>query len=46
MGGLVQRQTITNPSTLLHRNSLADGIYFYQLVNDNGQVANGKFIIE
>jgi hypothetical protein len=30
---------------ILNENSLSNGMYFYQLLNDNGIVATGKFVI-
>ena len=45
-GSLMLEETIINQSTTLHRNSLSNGIYFYQLVSDDGQVAGGKFVVE
>lgn len=45
--GKIERiETIISHSITINRNGLSDGIYFYQLVNENGLIANGKFIIE
>jgi len=46
LGTMVREETITTPSTIINRNSLADGIYFYQLVSEDGEVVNGKFVVE
>jgi hypothetical protein len=42
------QQIKINGSAIIHRNSLADGIYFYQLFNEKKDeiFANGKFVIE
>jgi len=45
-GKVVHQERINNQSTVINRNSLSDGIYFYQLVNDKGQIESGKFVIE
>jgi hypothetical protein len=45
-GRSVRKEEINSSSTLINRNSLAEGMYFYQVINDKGQVASGKFIID
>src|SRR5436190_23448027 len=46
-GILVGKEKIVQQSLFhLDRKDLANGIYFMQLVNDRGQVANGKFIVQ
>ena len=47
-GKMVQHIQITNPSTVIYRNDLADGIYFYRLTNESKQqvLASGKFVVE
>jgi Secretion system C-terminal sorting domain len=45
-GEFVRHVKITEHSTVIHRNSLADGIYFYRLLTDNGKIASGKFVIK
>jgi len=46
LGEQVRRQKIISRTTIIHRNELQDGIYFYQVTNDKGQIASGKFIVE
>lgn len=43
LGQQVLQQTVTNSATI-NTEQLADGIYFYELRNDKGLVANGKVI--
>ncbi len=43
LGQQVLQQTVTNSATI-NTEHLADGIYFYELRNDKGLVANGKVI--
>lgn len=43
VGRQVLQHTFTN-STTLNTDQLADGIYFYELHNDNGAVKNGKIL--
>lgn len=45
-GEFVRVLIISNYSTIINRNSLSDGIYFYRLSNDKGKIASGKFVIE
>jgi hypothetical protein len=45
MGQQVRQQKINAPSTVILRNGLAAGIYFYRLCGD-GFVSQGKFVIE
>jgi len=45
MGGLVQQQIITNQSTIINRNGLCDGLYFYRLSNSEGLMLTGKFVV-
>lgn len=46
LGKNILEETITDHSIQINRSSLADGIYFYQLISFNGVITNGKFIIE
>ncbi len=45
IGKFVRQVRITERSTVINRNSLADGIYFYRLLTDNGRIASGNFLI-
>lgn len=45
-GQLVRRDIITNSLTEFQREGLAEGIYFYRILLDNGQAVNGKFVIQ
>ncbi|MEO8086658.1 MAG: T9SS type A sorting domain-containing protein [Bacteroidota bacterium] len=48
LGVLVREEKINNPdSYVLHRGSLPDGLYFYQLRTNNSElIGAGKFVIE
>jgi hypothetical protein len=47
MGRLVQSQIITNQSTIINREDLGDGLYFYQLrTKDYEPIASGKFVVD
>ncbi len=46
IGKQVRRQNIISRVTLINRDGLEDGSYFYQLISDNGQISRGKFIVE
>jgi hypothetical protein len=43
---LVRRDLITNQLTEFQREGLDEGIYFYNIILNNGQMAIGKFIIQ
>lgn len=45
-GELVHQQIIISAKTILHRNSLAEGIYFYQVQNSAGKLMIGRLMIE
>ena len=45
-GLLVRSQTVTYPNTLIKRETLCSGIYFYKIINRNGELLRGKFIIQ
>lgn len=45
-GEFVRVVRISDYSAVINRNSLTDGIYFYRLSNDKGEITSGKFIIE
>jgi hypothetical protein len=45
-GEEVNSQTIKSNSSLIYRNNLADGIYFYQVIGNKGKVITGKFMIQ
>ena len=46
LGILVRSESLNNESTIINRGSLADGIYFYQLITNDRQMTTGKFVIE
>ncbi len=48
MGALVHEEDIPNVNSyILHRDDLSDGLYFFELQNENHElIGNGKFIIE
>ncbi len=46
LGVLVREEGISYYSTVFNRNSLSDGIYFYRLSNEKGEIASGKFVID
>jgi hypothetical protein len=48
MGALMRTEKISNVNSYtLHRESLSDGLYFFQLQKNSGElIANGKFIVE
>ena len=45
-GQLAQEERINNYTTVIHRNSLANGLYFYRLIQNKEILFRGKFIIE
>ena len=45
-GTLVHEERINDQITTINRNSLANGVYFFQLIDNNGQSTNGKLVIE
>ena len=45
MGALVLTKTVSGNSFKLSRGNLAEGIYFYEVINNNGNRAVGKFAI-
>lgn len=45
-GNLVLQSQILTPKSLIKRNGLPGGIYFYSISSENKTVARGKFIIE
>ena len=45
-GRMVHRETISELSTIISRNAMTSGIYFYQVHTANGITANGKFVVE
>lgn len=46
IGIQVRQQNIISRVTVLNRDELKDGSYFYQLISDNGLIAKGKFIVD
>lgn len=46
LGIMVNSQTIENGKATLEKGNLSNGVYFYQLIENNQAVANGKLIIE
>ena len=46
LGKQVKRQKLIVKETTVNRDGLPSGIFFFQVINDTGQVATGKFIIE
>jgi len=46
LGEIVAQQKITNHSSIIKRDKLDDGIYFYQLISNKGKVTTGKLMIE
>lgn len=45
LGNQVRQQEIISQITIIDRNKLANGIYFYQVTTDNGIVATGKLTL-
>jgi hypothetical protein len=46
LGELMQQLRISDFKTIIHRNSLTNGIYFYRISNDNDLIATGIFMVE
>jgi hypothetical protein len=44
-GRVVKQQKINSEKTMLNRNDLSDGLYFYQLKQNNVLISTGKLII-
>jgi hypothetical protein len=45
-GEQVRQHKIISETTIINRNGLVDGIYFYQVTNGNGIVTTGRLMIE
>lgn len=45
-GAQVRQQNIISQMTTLNRDELSNGIYFYQIINNNRRIHAGKFIID
>lgn len=46
LGKKVKTVNLTNPTTTIHKDNLASGIYFYQLIQNNAPIGQGKLIIQ
>jgi hypothetical protein len=46
LGSLVNEQSISGKSAVINREGLRDGIYFFHIVNEKGESAGGKFVVE
>ena len=46
LGEKVNEVTITERQTTIHRDGLANGLYFYQLKNKHNKIGSGKVIFE
>jgi len=46
LGEEIKQQTIINNTTIIFRDGMQDGIYFFRVINNNEQVVAGKFVIE
>ncbi len=44
-GQMVKQQTVISTKTVITRNELKSGMYFYRLISLNGQTAYGRFVI-
>ncbi len=45
-GQQVRRQKINSQTITINRDGLGDGLYFFQVTNDNGTLTSGKLMIE
>ncbi len=45
-GKQVRRQNILSRITLINCDGFAEGIYFYQIISNKGQLVSGRFIVE
>jgi len=45
MGRLVRQQVISNQATIINRNDLSNGLYFYRLSNSEGLMLTGKLVV-
>lgn len=45
IGMLLQKENISSQSIIIDRKTLENGIYFYKLINKNGETDNGEFTI-
>ena len=46
LGKQVRQQMINALSTTIYRDGLSNGIYFYQVTSEKGQLTSGKFVIK
>jgi hypothetical protein len=46
MGQIVKQADVISNNTVLHKEGLSSGVYFYQVRSKEGVFANGKFVIE
>ncbi len=45
-GREVMKMNISQPTTIINKNNLAEGVYFYQLISKDAVVGNGKLIFQ
>ena len=45
-GKEVRRQMIREKITVFNRNGMSNGVYYFEVINDNGEIECGKIIIE
>jgi hypothetical protein len=45
-GDQVRQQRISSQTTTIYRDRLSDGVYLFQVKNNNGKTTSGKFVIE
>jgi len=46
LGELLEKQDILSNRSMIHREGLANGIYFYQVISCNSPIGYGKFVVE
>ena len=46
LGKRVMMTPITQQQTIIERNDLQTGLYFYRITNENQIIGNGKLVIE
>jgi len=46
LGSLVFQQKNISKSSIISREGLANGIYFYQIINNKGNIMTGKFMVD
>jgi hypothetical protein len=45
-GDVVKKQNVSDRETIINRDNLSNGMYFYSLIRNNKSIANGKIVLQ